>query len=84
MNKAQCQARLLEVVGRELFYHGLAAQIEICDRYLYAADHDPAEDLTGVFVIRQAIKEIQPLYDPPNGLPVVQANAMDALYVPVL
>lgn len=84
MDIVLCRIKLLEIIGQELCYHGLTAQIEICDRYLDAADRDVAEDLIGVFVIRQAIKEIQPHYDPPNGLAVTRASAMDSLYVPVL
>ena len=84
MNKAKCRNTLLDSLGRELCYHWLSSQINICDHYLDAADRDVADDLVGVFVIRQALKEIQHLYDPPNGLEVTRANAMDSLYVPAL
>ena len=84
INKAKCRNTLLDSLGRELCYHWLSSQIDICDHYLDAADRDVADDPVGVFVIRQSLNEIQYLYDPPNGLEVTRTNAMDSLYVPAL
>ena len=59
MNKAKCRSNLLDSLGSELCYHGLSSQIDICDHYLDAADRDVADDLVGVFVIRQALNQIK-------------------------
>ena len=84
MNKAKGHNTLVDSLGREICYHWLSSQIDVCDHYLDAAVRDVVDDPVDVLVIRQSLNDIQYLYDPPNGLEVTRTNAIDSLYVPAL